>query len=102
MRYQSIQNGVKRVVCLNSDKSVYPINVMRISKVMMEMVMVAKSRNVDDDKTVICDTRYSNVMASRGSVIPLFIEQIRSEAPLTLTYRKRSMNPSYSKNRRRA
>lgn len=81
----AIQNGVKRVVCLSTDKAVYPINAMGISKAMMEKVMVAKSRNVDDTKTVICGTRYGNVMASRGSVIPLFIEQIRANHPLTIT-----------------
>jgi len=81
----AIQNGVKRVVCLSTDKAVYPINAMGISKAMMEKVMVAKSRNVDDTKTVICGTRYGNVMASRGSVIPLFIEQIRANNPLTIT-----------------
>jgi len=81
----AIQNGVKRVVCLSTDKAVYPINAMGISKAMMEKVMVAKSRYADDDKTVICGTRYGNVMASRGSVIPLFIEQIRAGKPLTLT-----------------
>ncbi|RJG09227.1 NAD-dependent epimerase/dehydratase family protein [Pseudomonas cavernicola] len=79
----AIQNDVKRVVCLSTDKAVYPINAMGISKAMMEKVMVAKSRN--DNKTVICGTRYGNVMASRGSVIPLFIEQIRAGKPLTLT-----------------
>ncbi|MDH4870502.1 polysaccharide biosynthesis protein [Pseudomonas sp. BN515] len=81
----AIQNSVKRVVCLSTDKAVYPINAMGISKAMMEKVMVAKSRNADDNKTVICGTRYGNVMASRGSVIPLFIEQIRAGKPLTLT-----------------
>lgn len=81
----AIQNTVKRVVCLSTDKAVYPINAMGISKAMMEKVMVAKSRNVDDEKTVICGTRYGNVMASRGSVIPLFIEQIRANQALTLT-----------------
>ncbi|MDE3740183.1 polysaccharide biosynthesis protein [Pseudomonas resinovorans] len=81
----AIQNGVRRVVCLSTDKAVYPINAMGISKAMMEKVMVAKSRNVDEGKTVICGTRYGNVMASRGSVIPLFIEQIRAGKPLTLT-----------------
>ncbi|WP_343583372.1 polysaccharide biosynthesis protein [Pseudomonas sp.] len=81
----AIQNGVKRVVCLSTDKAVYPINAMGISKAMMEKVMVAKSRNVDEQRTVICGTRYGNVMASRGSVIPLFIEQIRAGQPLTLT-----------------
>ena len=81
----AIQNGVKRVVCLSTDKAVYPINAMGISKAMMEKVMVAKSRNVDDEKTVICGTRYGNVMASRGSVIPLFIDQMRAGAPLSIT-----------------
>lgn len=81
----SIQNGVKRVVCLSTDKAVYPINAMGISKAMMEKVMVAKSRNLDESETVICGTRYGNVMASRGSVIPLFVEQIRAGTPLTLT-----------------
>jgi len=81
----AIQNGVKRVVCLSTDKAVYPINAMGISKAMMEKIMVAKSRNVDDTKTVICGTRYGNVMASRGSVIPLFIDQIRAKNPLTIT-----------------
>ena len=81
----AIQNGVKRVVCLSTDKAVYPINAMGISKAMMEKVMVAKSRNLDEAKTVICGTRYGNVMASRGSVIPLFCEQIRSGTSLTLT-----------------
>ena len=81
----AIQNQVKRVVCLSTDKAVYPINAMGISKAMMEKVMVAKSRNVDETKTVICGTRYGNVMASRGSVIPLFIEQIRAGQPLSIT-----------------
>lgn len=81
----AIQNEVKRVVCLSTDKAVYPINAMGISKAMMEKVMVAKSRNVDAAKTVICGTRYGNVMASRGSVIPLFVEQIRADKPLTIT-----------------
>lgn len=81
----AIQNEVRRVVCLSTDKAVYPINAMGISKAMMEKVMVAKSRNVDDTKTVICGTRYGNVMASRGSVIPLFIEQIRAGKALSIT-----------------
>ncbi len=81
----AIQNEVERVVCLSTDKAVYPINAMGISKAMMEKVMVAKSRNLDDSKSVICGTRYGNVMASRGSVIPLFIDQIRGGKPLTLT-----------------
>jgi len=81
----AIQNEVKRVVCLSTDKAVYPINAMGISKAMMEKVMVAKSRNVDESKTVICGTRYGNVMASRGSVIPLFIDQMRAGIPLSIT-----------------
>lgn len=81
----AIQNGVKRVVCLSTDKAVYPINAMGISKAMMEKVMVAKSRNLEGTGTVICGTRYGNVMASRGSVIPLFVEQMRDGKPLTIT-----------------
>jgi len=81
----AIQNGVRRVVCLSTDKAVYPINAMGISKAMMEKVMVAKSRGLDDYSTVICGTRYGNVMASRGSVIPLFIEQIREGQSLSIT-----------------
>jgi len=81
----ALQNGVKRVVCLSTDKAVYPINAMGISKAMMEKVMVAKSRSAEGGNTIICGTRYGNVMASRGSVIPLFIEQIRNGKPLTLT-----------------
>ncbi|MCU4709291.1 polysaccharide biosynthesis protein [Acinetobacter pittii] len=81
----AIQNHVKRVVCLSTDKAVYPINAMGISKAMMEKVMVAKSRNLEGLNTVICGTRYGNVMASRGSVIPLFVDQIRQGKPLTIT-----------------
>lgn len=81
----AIQSGVRRVVCLSTDKAVYPINAMGISKAMMEKVMVAKSRNLEGRQTVICGTRYGNVMASRGSVIPLFISQIRANKPLTIT-----------------
>lgn len=81
----AIQNSVRRVVCLSTDKAAYPINAMGISKAMMEKVMVAKSRNVDESKTVICGTRYGNVMASRGSVIPLFVEQVRAGLPITIT-----------------
>src|SRR5690554_3185880 len=81
----AIQNQVKRVVCLSTDKAVYPINAMGISKAMMEKVMVAKSRHADPDKTVICGTHYGNVMASRGSVIPLFVEQMRTGESLTIT-----------------
>jgi UDP-N-acetylglucosamine 4,6-dehydratase len=79
----AICSGVKRVVCLSTDKAVYPINAMGISKAMMEKVIVAKSRG--SDATVICATRYGNVMASRGSVIPLFVEQIRAGQPITIT-----------------
>jgi UDP-glucose 4-epimerase len=79
----AISCGVKRVVCLSTDKAVYPINAMGISKAMMEKVIVAKSRN--SQSTVICATRYGNVMASRGSVIPLFIDQIRAGKPITIT-----------------
>lgn len=79
----AIVSGVKRVVCLSTDKAVYPINAMGISKAMMEKVMVAKSRN--SNATVICGTRYGNVMASRGSVIPLFVNQIRAGQPISLT-----------------
>lgn len=81
----AIQNKVKRVVCLSTDKAVYPINAMGISKALMEKVMVAKSRNLEGTDTVICGTRYGNVMASRGSVIPLFVDQIRANKPLTIT-----------------
>ncbi len=81
----AIQNEVKRVVCLSTDKAVYPINAMGISKAMMEKVMVAKSRNLDERITVICGTRYGNVMGSRGSVIPLFINQIRTGNEITIT-----------------
>lgn len=81
----AIACGVQRVVCLSTDKAVYPINAMGISKAMMEKVMVAKSRNLDNTGTVICGTRYGNVMASRGSVIPLFIDQLQAGKPLTIT-----------------
>ena len=81
----AIANEIKRVVCLSTDKAVYPINAMGISKAMMEKVIVAKSRNVDPSKTVICATRYGNVMASRGSVIPLFLRQIFEDHPITVT-----------------
>lgn len=79
----AITCGVKRVICLSTDKAVYPINAMGISKAMMEKVIVAKSRG--SDSTVICATRYGNVMASRGSVIPLFVDQIRAGNPITIT-----------------
>ena len=81
----AIVNNVSRVVCLSTDKAVYPINAMGISKAMMEKVMVAKSRNLDGKGTVICGTRYGNVMASRGSVIPLFFDQFRAGTPFTIT-----------------
>ena len=81
----AINAGVKRVVCLSTDKAVYPINAMGISKAMMEKVMVAASRNLEGTGTVICGTRYGNVMASRGSVIPLFVEQVRAGQPITIT-----------------
>lgn len=81
----AISAGVKRVVCLSTDKAVYPINAMGISKAMMEKVMVATSRNLEKSGTVICGTRYGNVMASRGSVIPLFVDQVRANKPITVT-----------------
>lgn len=81
----AIEHQVKKVICLSTDKAAYPINAMGISKAMMEKVIVAKSKTVDPNKTLICGTRYGNVMASRGSVIPLFIEQIKSGNPLTVT-----------------
>ncbi|MFP7299080.1 polysaccharide biosynthesis protein [Neobacillus niacini] len=81
----AIEMGVKKVICLSTDKAAYPINAMGISKAMMEKVFVAKSKTVDSDKTLICGTRYGNVMASRGSVIPLFVEQIKSGQPITVT-----------------
>lgn len=84
MLQAAITNGVKRIVCLSTDKAVYPINAMGISKAMMEKIMVAKSRHLGPE-TVICGTRYGNVMASRGSVIPLFIEQLKANKPLTIT-----------------
>jgi UDP-glucose 4-epimerase len=81
----AIAAGVKRVVCLSTDKAVYPINAMGISKAMMEKVMVATSRNLEKTGTVICGTRYGNVMASRGSVIPLFVDQVLAGKPITVT-----------------
>lgn len=81
----AIEFGVKKVIVLSTDKAVYPINAMGISKAMMERVAVAKSRNLDDTETTICCTRYGNVMASRGSVIPLFIDQIRNNKTITIT-----------------
>lgn len=81
----AIAFGVKKVVCLSTDKAVYPINAMGISKAMMEKVMVAKSRTVSPEDTLICGTRYGNVMCSRGSVIPLFIDQIKNYEDVTIT-----------------
>lgn len=81
----AIAAGVQRVVCLSTDKAVYPINAMGISKAMMEKVMVATSRNLEGRDTVICGTRYGNVMASRGSVIPLFVNQVLAGKPITVT-----------------
>nr|WP_106783600.1 polysaccharide biosynthesis protein [Lysinibacillus timonensis] len=81
----AIEYGVKKVICLSTDKAAYPINAMGISKAMMEKVFVAKAKTVSPDRTLICGTRYGNVMASRGSVIPLFIDQIKNGQPLTIT-----------------
>ena len=81
----AIECGVQKVVCLSTDKAAYPINAMGMSKALMEKVYAAKSRTVSADKTLICGTRYGNVMASRGSVIPLFIEQIKAGKPITVT-----------------
>jgi UDP-N-acetylglucosamine 4,6-dehydratase/5-epimerase len=81
----AIEEGVSRVICLSTDKAAYPINAMGTSKAMMEKVAVARSRTVSPERTTICCTRYGNVMCSRGSVIPLFIEQIKSGVPLTVT-----------------
>ena len=81
----AIEEGVKSVICLSTDKAAYPVNAMGTSKAMMEKVIVAKSRTVNPDKTKICCTRYGNVMCSRGSVIPLWIEQIKAGNPITIT-----------------
>ena len=81
----AIEAGVKNIVCLSTDKAAYPVNAMGTSKAMMEKVIVAKSRTVSPDKTKICCTRYGNVMCSRGSVIPLWIDQIRAGNPITIT-----------------
>ena len=81
----AIEAGVKNIVCLSTDKAAYPVNAMGTSKAMMEKVIVAKSRTVNPEKTKICCTRYGNVMCSRGSVIPLWIDQIRSGKPITIT-----------------
>lgn len=81
----AIEFGAKKVICLSTDKAAYPINAMGISKAMMEKVLIAKAKTVSPEKTLICGTRYGNVMASRGSVIPLFVEQIKNGEPLTVT-----------------
>ena len=81
----AIDHGVKRVINLSTDKAVYPINAMGISKALGEKIAIAKARAVQNDSTVICSTRYGNVMASRGSVIPLFIDQIKAGNPITIT-----------------
>ena len=80
-----IKNQVKRLVVLSTDKAVYPINAMGMTKAVMEKLMISKSRNIDPSKTVICATRYGNVMASRGSVIPLFVKQCKENKPITIT-----------------
>ena len=81
----AIEAGVQNIVCLSTDKAAYPVNAMGTSKAMMEKVIVAKSRTVSPEKTKICCTRYGNVMCSRGSVIPLWIDQIRAGKPITIT-----------------
>jgi len=80
-----IENGVKKVICLSTDKAAYPINAMGMTKALMEKVAVAASRNISVDKTKVCLTRYGNVLASRGSVVPLFVDQILAGSPLTIT-----------------
>ncbi len=85
MLNEAIHAGVKKVICLSTDKAAYPINAMGTSKAMMEKVFVAKSRTVEPDKTLICGTRYGNVLCSRGSVVPLFIEQIKQGKDITIT-----------------
>jgi UDP-glucose 4-epimerase len=81
----AVKNKVKKLIALSTDKAVYPINAMGISKAMMERILVAKSRTLSSDETVLCCTRYGNVMASRGSVIPLFVSQIKEGGPITIT-----------------
>jgi len=83
----AIRNGVRRVVCLSTDKAVYPINAMGLSKAMMEKVMIARARIAADSGTVVCGTRYGNVLASRGSVVPLFVGQVLAGRPITVTDR---------------
>jgi len=81
----AIAAGVKKVICLSTDKAAYPVNAMGISKAMMEKIFIAKSRTISSDRTLICGTRYGNIMTSRGSVIPLFVQQIKFGQPLTVT-----------------
>jgi UDP-glucose 4-epimerase len=81
----AIEMGVKKIICLSTDKAAYPINAMGMSKALMEKVAIAKSTMIEPEKTTICCTRYGNVMASRGSVIPLFVEQIKAKKPITIT-----------------
>lgn len=81
----AVANGVKKIICLSTDKAAYPINAMGISKALMEKVAIAASRNIPNNSTTVCLTRYGNVMGSRGSVIPLFIKQIQTGQPLTIT-----------------
>ncbi|MEM5564823.1 polysaccharide biosynthesis protein [Psychroserpens sp. AS72] len=81
----AIKNNVEKIICLSTDKAAYPINAMGISKALMEKVAIAASRNINQDRTTVCLTRYGNVMASRGSVIPLFVKQIKENSPLTIT-----------------
>lgn len=81
----AIENGVRKIVCLSTDKAAYPVNAMGTSKAMMEKVFIAKSRTVDSKKTLICGTRYGNVLCSRGSVVPLFIDQIMKKKEMTIT-----------------
>lgn len=81
----AISAGVKKVICLSTDKAAYPVNAMGISKAMMEKTFIAKSKTISPEKTLICGTRYGNVMASRGSVIPLFVQQIKNKQPITVT-----------------
>ena len=81
----AISNNVKKIICLSTDKAVYPINAMGVSKSMMEKIVLAKARLVSDTNTIICLTRYGNVMGSRGSVIPLFMNQIKNNSPMTVT-----------------
>lgn len=81
----AIEEGVKKVICLSTDKAAYPVNAMGMSKAIMEKIFIAKARTADPEKTMICGTRYGNVMCSRGSVIPLFIDQIKAGKPITVT-----------------